>query len=467
MPEEANENAGTGDGTQTPNEQQTPGTRYGGATAAASVKGDGGGAGTGGFKRWLLSPPSNTPVGSGAIILTTAFLMVLTVLMLFGITLMWPACEPPDRPEAQNQNGNRNGNANVRANGNANTNANGNSNTNTNVNAGAVAPTNVNAAAGMSPAQTPLQPAASPTPVRAGALLRAIDPTSGSVLGNTPVNIKGKNLLPDEGLTVKFGEDEVRPVKVTEDSIFVRTPKHAEGIVDVSVVRNDKVEDVLPGAYTYICAAPQGSGLFWMLVMAGTLGGCIHALRSLWWYTGQGTLKWRWLLMYYCLPFTGAATAMLFSLLIVAGLIDSTAGRNRSLFIIAVAGLVGMFTQQAALKLTDIANAIFTKPGEGKDSDPQPSLPVGGTGTGDGGAAPQIAPATGPAAGGTPVTITGTGFTDVAQVLFDTDPSAKPPAVSADKGTITATTPPHTPGPVTVTVTNKAGAVKTLKYEYK
>lgn len=481
MPEEATENAGTGDGTQNPNQQQTPGTRYGSATAtgtaAAGVKDGGGGTATGGFKRWLLSPPSNTPVGSGAIILTSAFLIMLTVLMLGGITLMWPACEPPDRLETQSQNGNRNANANSNANANANANArgnvNGNANTNangssnTNVNAGVVAPANVNAAAGASPAQAPLQPAASPTPARAGALLRAIDPTSGSVLGNTPVNIKGKNLLPAEGLTVRFGEDEVRPVKVTEDSIFVRTPKHAEGIVDVSVVRNDKVEDVLTGAYTYICAAPQGSGLFWMLVMAGTLGGCIHALRSLWWYTGQGTLKWRWLLMYYCLPFTGAATAMLFSLLIVAGLIDSSAGRNTSLFIIAVAGLVGMFTQQAALKLTDIANAIFTKPGEGKDSDPQPSLPVSGTGTGDGGAAPQIAPATGPAAGGTPVTITGTGFTDVAQVLFDTDPSAKPPAVSPDKGTITATTPPHIPGPVTVTVTNKAGAVKTLKYEYK
>lgn len=476
MPEEAIEDAGNG--TQTAN-AQTPGTGYGGATVtgttAAGLKDDGGDAATGDFKRWLLMPPSNTPVGSGAIILTAAFLIVLMSLMLGGITLMWPACTPPDTPEAQNQNGNTNGNSNgnsnsnsnsnARGNSNVNANTNGNSNTNTNGNASGVATSNVNVANGgaaPTPLATPVAASTMPTP--AGALLRSIAPTSGSVLGNTPVNIKGKNLLPAEGLTVKFGEDEVKLVKVTEDTISVRTPKHAEGMVNVVVVRNNKVEDVLTDAYTYVCAAPQGSDLFWMLVMAGTLGGCIHALRSLWWYTGQGTLKWRWLLMYYCLPFTGAATAMLFSLLIVAGLIDSSAGRNRSLFIIAVAGLVGMFTQQAALKLTDIANAIFTKPGEGRDSDPQSSLPPSGTGTG--GAAPQLAPAAGPAAGGTPVTITGTGFTEVAQVLFDGTPSTTAPAVSADNNSITATAPPHAPGVVTVTVTNKAGAFKTLRYEY-
>lgn len=500
MPE-PNEDAGT----ESPDQQKSntgDGGGTGTGTTAAGAKGsDVQGGGGGGMKasllRWLLTPPSDTPVGSGAIILTTVFLMLLTVLMLGGITLMWPACDPPDQQEAQNQNGNRNGNANGNGNGNSNgntnagargnsnvntntnasanangnVNANGNANTNTNGNAngntGGVAPSNVNAGAGGGASPTPSTAQAAASPAAAGgAVLRAIDPTSGSVLGNTPVTIKGKNLLPADGLAVKFGEDEVKPFKVTEDSISVRTPKHAEGVVDVAVVRNDKVEDVLTGAYTYVCAAPQGSALFWMLVMAGTLGGCIHAMRSLWWYTGQGTLKWRWLLMYYCLPFTGAATAMLFGLLIVAGLIDSSAGRNRSLFIIAIAGLVGMFTQQAALKLTDIANAIFTKPGEGRDSDPQPSLPAGGTGTGDG-RAPQIAPTSGPAAGNTPVAITGTGFNDVAQVLFDTKPSATTPAVSPDKNTITATAPQHEPGTVTVTVTNKAGAVKTLKYEYK
>ena len=113
-----------------------------------------------------------------------------------------------------------------------------------------------------------------------------------------------------------------------------------------------------------------------MLNMAGALGGCIHAMRSLYWYAGQRALTWSWLPMYFALPFIGSAMATIFSLLIVAGFVDSATGRSQSLFIIAVAGLVGMFSQQAALKLTDIANAFFTKPGQGSDAKPQKSVSV-------------------------------------------------------------------------------------------
>lgn len=84
--------------------------------------------------------------------------------------------------------------------------------------------------------------------------------------------------------------------------------------------------------------------------------------------------------MYFSMPFIAAAMATIFSLLIIAGFVDNNTGRSTALFIIAVAGLVGMFSQQAALKLTDIANALFTKPGEGKNSQPQRSLPVSETG---------------------------------------------------------------------------------------
>ena len=489
----AKQAAETGEGNQpaqqpdnSQQQQQQGGGGSGGGGAAGGGNGGGGDGWLQSFRSWLITPPGDSLVGSGAIILTSIFLMLLTVALLVGITVTWPACEYP--PE-QNTNANGNSNGNTNSNNNRNSNANANAvnanaananrnaanansnnvnsnNANTsNANTGNTNTSNANSnGATTAVAQSSPAPEASPAPIH----IYTIDPTSGSVLGNTPVTIKGKNLPPD-GLTVKFGETAVNSPKNTATSISARTPKHGEGVVDVSVWTKDKdgneVEaDRLVGQYTYVCAAPEGSILFWMIVMAGALGGCIHALRSLWWYTGDGSLKWKWMLMYFCLPFTGAAMAMLFGFLIVAGVIENTSGRNTSLFIIAIAGLVGMFTQQAALKLTDIANAVFTRPGEGKDSRTQPSLPPGGA-AGAGGASPTITPAAGKA--GDHVDITGTDLTDVASVTFG---GVSAPGFTFDAATkaISGNAPPQNPGftgNVDVTVTNAAG--KSVKVSYK
>jgi phosphatidylserine/phosphatidylglycerophosphate/cardiolipin synthase-like enzyme len=64
-------------------------------------------------------------------------------------------------------------------------------------------------------------------------------------------------------------------------------------------------------------------------------------------------------------------------------------------------------------------------------------------------------PATGPATGGTAVTITGTNFAAGAIVTFDLATATNVVVVNAT--TITAKTPPHVGGSVNVTVTNKAG----------
>lgn len=500
MAEEEKEvgDANTGSAQNQNDQKKDAGAAGGGAAADAGGAGanaaggggngngnDGGGNGNGGggdgkadagpqtFWEWMRTPPGDRLVGSGAIILTTAFLMALTVSLLIGITVTWPAC---DFPANDNTNTNSNSNA---------SNANANANTNT----ASASPTQParQPSPSPSPAASPAaSPSASPSPAASPAQtptpladIDVIEPKTGSVLGNTSVTIKGKNLRPQEGLTVKFGEDEVKLADVKDTTISVRTPRHSEGVVDVSIWRkvkgadgkDEQVEqDRLTNAYTYVCAAPQGSTLFWMLIMAGALGGCIHALRSLWWYTGQGNLRWKWMFMYFCLPFTGAAMAMLFSLLIVAGIIDSTSGRSESLFIIAIAGLVGMFTQQAALKLTDIANAVFARPEEGKNANPQAALPAtggGGGAGGVGGATPTINPSSGPAAGGQAVSITGTGLTDVASVTFGTLP-ASGFKFNTVKASIDGVTPqnPAGAGTVTVTVKNKAGASATVPYKY-
>jgi hypothetical protein len=421
-------------------------------------------------------------VSAIAIILTALFLMTLTILLLIGLTQRWPACELPEENVNANVAGananaappanrnasvatgaNANSNVNVNANAAANTNTSANANTDANTNAGAQANTNTNANAGADTTTTPTTGETGTTV--ASVDIDSIDPKSGPITGKTLVTIKGKNFgTTSDGVRVKFDGIEAKISKVSEESITARTPPHSEGAVDVTVEKGDK-SDVLPAEYTYTCPTPTGTNLFYMLIFAGALGSCIHAMRSLFWYVGQRELRWSWLPMYYVLPFIGAAMAMLFGLLIFAGLFDNNTGRAQSLFIIAIAGLVGMFSQQAALKLADIANAVFTKPEPGKEAEPQKGMPV------DSGAKPpatpseaKINPSAGPMAGSPPVEITNTGLSDVASVTFGTQPGTN---VTFDATTSTLTvTPPDAAKAGKVEVEIKDGAGKLAKGYY-
>jgi hypothetical protein len=103
--------------------------------------------------------------------------------------------------------------------------------------------------------------------------------------------------------------------------------------------------------------------LFFLIVaLAGALGGLIHAVRSLTTYVGTRTLRWSWVPYYMLLPLIGALGGTLFYVILRAGLFSpSTEVDQASPFgFAAVAGLVGLFSQQAMEKLRDLAGQIFT-----------------------------------------------------------------------------------------------------------
>ncbi|HZI18124.1 MAG TPA: IPT/TIG domain-containing protein [Pyrinomonadaceae bacterium] len=416
------------------------------------------------------TPLDDTPPGYAFLYGTLAYLLVLMVVLLYGITAGWPVCELPQlgaapipSPAAAPANVNSNAGADANTSANANMNANAGADRDANANNNAINNTTTinNGNANLSPGA----PAGGPAQAKLD--IDDIEPKSGPIHGNTQVTIKGKGFGSAEGLVVRFGEDEARVREIKPESISVRTPMHSEGLVDVSVRRGGE-SDILPSAYTYTCPTPSGAGLFWMLILAGALGGCIHATRSLWWYAGQGTLKSRWMLMYFSLPFIGAAMAMLFSLLIFAGFVSNATGRGESLFIVAVAGLVGMFSQQAALKLTDIANAFFTKPGPGKDSDPQKSLSVSERNAAAAASGRKIEPATGPAATGQAVKITGPGLASASSVTFG-GAAGTNFSLDESKTVVSVMAPPRPgrPGPVAVEVKDAAGkTIAELTFTY-
>jgi len=281
-----------------------------------------------------------------------------------------------------------------------------------------------------------------------------VSPKSGLINGKTDVMITGKGF--QEGATVSFGRVEAPPAEFINPTLLLAlTPSHLAGEVAVIVRNRDGSKGALPGGYTYICSAPSRDLLFITIILAGALGGSIHALRSFYWYVGNRRLVWSWVPMYIILPFSGAGIAVIFYLVISAGFFSPTSTSNDgSLIIIAIATLVGLFSQQAALKLQDIANAILTKPEQGKDQATQTSAVKVTT----------VKLNEGHIKGGNEVTITGTGFADEATVKFGGVPASDVKVVN--NTTITAKTPPHDSGKVNVVVTNPDGQSATFTRGY-
>lgn len=110
-----------------------------------------------------------------------------------------------------------------------------------------------------------------------------------------------------------------------------------------------------------------------IVALCGAMGSMVHALRSVSWYIGNRELRRSWMLKYILQPFIGGSLALVFYFVIRAGLLptqDAVQSANLLGFA-GIASLVGMFADQAVLKLKSIAETIFTRPKPGTDAVPQ------------------------------------------------------------------------------------------------
>jgi len=192
------------------------------------------------------------------------------------------------------------------------------------------------------------------------------------------------------------------------------------------------------------CWISLSTSLFLIAMLSGALGSLLHSLRSLYWYAGNRKLVWSWAIMYMLLPFSGAVLSTIFYIIIRAGFLPST-GTSPSVpstpyGFAALGALVGLFSEEAVLKLKQVAETVFSRTPPGKDHvAPPPKVAL-------------ISPNSGPPAGGTPVTITGADFTAGAKVNIGGTPVAS--IVSVSTTSISVTTPAHPPGPADVEVVN-------------
>jgi hypothetical protein len=167
--------------------------------------------------------------------------------------------------------------------------------------------------------------------------------------------------------------------------------------------------------------------LLLIVMFTGALGSIVHSLRSLYWYVGNRALVLSWLLMYVMLPFVGSSLALVFYFVIRGGFFSpqSSFEQTSPFGFAAFSALIGMFSQQAVLKLRDVADTLLVKPPPGEDTkaqDPDAAEQIETTETKA--AAPPAITAVAPntvTAGATdvPVVITGSNFKENSVVLVN------------------------------------------------
>ena len=112
--------------------------------------------------------------------------------------------------------------------------------------------------------------------------------------------------------------------------------------------------------------------LILIVIMAGALGSLVHGFRSLFWYVGNRAYVKSWTLMYFLLPFVGSSLSVIFYFVLRGGLFSPQASIDATspFGFAGISGLVGMFSNKAALKLQEIADSIFStqQTTKGKDN---------------------------------------------------------------------------------------------------
>jgi hypothetical protein len=102
--------------------------------------------------------------------------------------------------------------------------------------------------------------------------------------------------------------------------------------------------------------------LILLILFAGSFSAAIAGLKSYADYAGENKLEASWFPFYYAQPFVGAGLAFVFYLVIRGGFMAGTNADVKAVNpygFVAVAALVGMFSDAAYRKLNDIADTIF------------------------------------------------------------------------------------------------------------
>jgi hypothetical protein len=256
----------------------------------------------------------------------------------------------------------------------------------------------------------------------AGPTVTAISPTSGTTAGGTAVTITGTGFL--AGATVTLGGTAATNVNVVSGtSITATTPAHTAGAVSVVVTNSGGQSGSLNNGYTYTSSNPAPTVSTISPVTGPAAGGTAVTITGTGFLSGAGVT----------LGGTAATNVVVVSATSITAKTPAHAG-----------GAVNVAVTNTDGQSGSLSNG-FTY------TNPAPTVTA-------------ISPVSGTTAGGTAVTITGTGFLAGASVTLGGTAATNVTVVSGIS--ITATTPAHTAGAVNVVVTNTDGQSSTLSSGY-
>lgn len=173
-------------------------------------------------------------------------------------------------------------------------------------------------------------------------------PTDRRVSTDSLVVLKG-TLQPDSTFALTAI---ARPSQDTTEAITDPIAFDSATGVPESVSLNKNV--ILKAADTEVA----GTKLLWLILIVGALGACLHALTSLSEYVGNKSFEKSWTMWYLMRPFVGGILALLFFFVIRGGFTDQIEA-DGLYGVIAIAGLIGLFSKQALYKLSDIFDVLF------------------------------------------------------------------------------------------------------------
>ena len=251
----------------------------------------------------------------------------------------------------------------------------------------------------------------------------AINPTSGSTAGGTSVTLTGANFV--SGATVKFGGVAATNVNVSSSTtITATTPAHAAGVVDVVVTNPDAQLGTLTAGFTYVVPTPTVTSI------APDTGP-----------TSGNT------------PVTIHGTNLLSAVGVKIGGIAATNVKVVDATTITAMTPLGPANEQVAVKKDVVVlfpnDATATLAAAFQYT--KPALTV-----------TQVTPASAPPAGGTKVSLGGTGFTTALASSITIGGTAATNLQVIDAVTMLATVPAHALGGVDIVV-NVGGTSVTIK----
>ena len=182
-------------------------------------------------------------------------------------------------------------------------------------------------------------------------------------------------LFPENDLTQPIAEKNIKTFSTPDSSIMITgsfTPDISSTLTD-SVTLNIQVEQngivdsttsgqVVKKTTNHALILPRNTipnlTLLWLIIIVGALGASIHGITSLAEYVGNEEFRTQWTMWYLFRPFVGGLLAIVFYWFLRAGIfqIETT---DELYGILALAGLIGLFSKQALYKISDLVEVLF------------------------------------------------------------------------------------------------------------